>query len=57
MAGQRDCDAAVTAGRISKANEFLAAADHLGEEMPNAAGDLYVFGGIQAEHLGVAVRR
>lgn len=34
MAGQRDCDAVVTAGRMSKANEFFAAADHLGEGCP-----------------------
>lgn len=35
MAGQRDCDAVVTAGRMSKANEFFDAAEHLGEDMPN----------------------
>jgi len=40
MAGQRDCDSAVIAGRISKAIEFFDAADLLGKEMANAAGDL-----------------
>ena len=48
MAGQRNCDSVVTAGRMSKANEFFAAAERLGEEMPNAAGDLYVDAGIAA---------
>ena len=56
MAGQRDCDAVVTAGRMSKANEFFAAADHLGEEMPNAAGDLYVDAGIAASDVICCVR-
>ncbi|BBX52228.1 hypothetical protein GCM10009645_15520 [Mycolicibacterium poriferae] len=56
MAGRRDCDAVVTAGRMSKANEFLAAADHLGEELPNAAGDLYVDAGIAASDVICCVR-
>lgn len=56
MAGQRDCDSVVTAGRLSKANEFFDAADHLGEEMPNAAGDLYVDAGIAASDVICCVR-
>lgn len=48
MASQRECDSVVIAGRMSKANEFFDAADHLGDEMPNAAGDLYVDAGIAA---------
>ncbi len=51
MAGQRKCDAAVAAGRMSKATEFFDAADHLGREMPNAAGDLYVDAGIAASDV------
>ena len=56
MAGQRACDSAVIAGRMSKANEFLAAADHLGKELPNAAGDLYVDAGIAAADVICCVR-
>ncbi|MBF6257853.1 hypothetical protein IU436_18740 [Nocardia farcinica] len=56
MAGQRRCDSAVTAGRMSKANEFFDAAEHLGEEMPNAAGDLYVDAGIAASDVICCVR-
>ncbi|MFW0785123.1 hypothetical protein AAFP35_11420 [Gordonia sp. CPCC 206044] len=56
MASQRDCDSAVIAGRMSKANEFLDAADHLGKEMPNAAGDLYVDAGIAASDVICCVR-
>ncbi|MGC4935791.1 hypothetical protein ACLQ3C_19150 [Gordonia sp. DT30] len=56
MAGQRDCDSVVTAGRMSKANEFFGAADYLGEEMPNAAGDLYVDAGIAAADVICCVR-
>lgn len=56
MAGQRDCNAVVTAGRMSKAIEFFDAADHLGEEMPNAAGDLYVNAGIAASDVICCVR-
>lgn len=51
MAGQRNCDAVVTAGRMSKASEFFDAAGLLGEEMPNAAGDLYVDAGIAASDV------
>lgn len=62
MAGQRNCDAVVAAGRMSKASEFLDAAVHLGEEMPNAAGDLYVNAGIpirqtEVRHPGWLVER
>ncbi|MCF3941498.1 MULTISPECIES: hypothetical protein [Gordonia] len=56
MASQRDCDSAVIAGRMSKANEFLDAAEHLGEEMPNAAGDLYIDAGIAASDVICCVR-
>ena len=56
MAGRRDCDAVITAGRMSKANEFFAAADHLGEELPNAAGDLYVDAGVAASDVICCVR-
>lgn len=41
---------------MSKANEFLDAADHLGEEMPNAAGDLYADAGIAASDVICCVR-
>jgi hypothetical protein len=56
MAGQRNCDAVVTAGRMSKANEFYEAAEYLGDGMPNAAGDLYVDAGIAASDVICCVR-
>lgn len=56
MAGQRNCDSVVTAGRLSKAIEFFEGAEHLGEEMPNAAGDLYVDAGIAASDVLCCVR-
>lgn len=56
MAGRRTCDAAVTAGRMSTATEFIEAADHLGGELPNAAGDLYVDAGIAASDVICCVR-
>lgn len=56
MAGQRHCDALVTAGRMSKAIEFFDSAEHLGEEMPNASGDLYVDAGIAASDVLCCVR-
>lgn len=56
MAGHRDCDSVVTAGRMSKAREFFDAADYLGEDMPNAAGDLYVDAGIAASDVICCVR-
>jgi len=56
MAGQRDCDSVDTTGRMSKAIEFFDAADHLGEKMPNSAGDLYVDAGIAASDVICCVR-
>lgn len=56
MAGQRDCDSAVIAGRMSKAIEFFDAADLLGKEMANAAGELYVDSGIAAADVICCVR-
>jgi hypothetical protein len=56
MAGQRDCDSAVTAGRLAKANEFFDAAEHVEVEMPSAAGDLYVDAGIAAADVICCVR-
>ncbi|MDF6103774.1 hypothetical protein GR168_01800 [Gordonia sp. JH63] len=56
MAGQRNCDSGVTAGRLSKANEFFDAAELLVDEMPNAAGDLYVDAGIAAADAICCVR-
>ncbi|MBS9532763.1 hypothetical protein KIH27_04075 [Mycobacterium sp. M1] len=56
MAGQRACDSAVIAGRMSKATEFFDAADLLGKEMVNAAGDLYVDAGIAAADVICHVR-
>ena len=56
MAGQRDCDSAVIAGRMSKAMEFFDAADLLGKEMANAEGDLYVDAGIAAADVICCVR-
>jgi len=56
MAGQRDCDSVVTAGRLSKANEFFELAN-LGEDThPNAAGDLYIDAGIAASDVICCVR-
>ncbi len=48
MSDQRPCNASVTSGRLAKANEFFDAAEHLEDEMPSAAGDLYVDAGIAA---------
>ncbi|MGE2691486.1 hypothetical protein [Mycolicibacterium pulveris] len=56
MAGTRDCDAAVIAGRLSKAVEFYDAAAHLEDDMPNAAGDLFVDAGIAASDVICCVR-
>ena len=56
MPGQRDCDAVVIAGRLAKAVEFFDGAEHLGVEMPNAAGDLYVDAGIAASDVLCCVR-
>ena len=46
MAGTRKCNSTVTAGRLFKAVEFFDAAEHLEDDMPNAAGDLFVDAGI-----------
>ena len=54
MAGTRECNSAVTAGRLSKAVEFYDAAEHLEDNMPNAAGDLFVDAGIAASTSSVA---
>lgn len=56
MAGHRECDAVVTSGRMSQASEFVVAADYLGVEMPNAAGDLYIDAGIAASDVICCVR-
>ncbi len=48
MSDQRPRNATVTSGRLSKANEFFDSAEHLEDEMPSAAGDLYVDAGIAA---------
>lgn len=56
MAGQRNCDARVIAGRLSKSIEFFDGAEHLGHELPNAAGDLYVDAGIAASDVLCCVR-
>lgn len=56
MAGTRACNSVVIAGRLSKAVEFFDAAEHLEEEMPNAAGDLFVDAGIAAADVICCVR-
>ena len=56
MAGTRDCDSAVRAGRLSKAVEFHDAAQYLEADMPNAAGDLFVDAGIAASDVICCVR-
>ncbi len=56
MAGTRECNSAVTAGRLSKAIEFFDAAEYVEDEMPNAAGDLFVDAGIAASDVICCVR-
>jgi hypothetical protein len=56
MAETRECNAAVTSGRLSKANEFFDAAEHLEDDMPSAAGDLYINAGIAAADVICCVR-
>ena len=56
MAGTRPCNSAVTEGRLSKAVEFFDAAEHLEDDMPNAAGDLFVDAGIAASDVICCVR-
>jgi hypothetical protein len=56
MAGTRKCNSTVSAGRLSKAIEFFDAAEHLVDEKPNAAGDLFVDAGIAASDVICCVR-
>lgn len=56
MAGTRECNSVVTAGRLSKAVEFFDAAEHLEQEMPTAAGELFVDSGIAASDVICCVR-
>ena len=56
MAKTRECNSAVIKGRLAKAIEFLAAAEHLDEGMPNAAGDLLVDAGIAASDVICCIR-
>jgi hypothetical protein len=56
MAGTRECNSVVTAGRLSKAVEFFDAAEHLQDDMPNVAGDLFVDAGIAASDVLCCVR-
>ena len=56
MAGTRQCNSAVTEGRLSKALEFFDTAEHLEDDMPNAAGDLFVDAGIAASDVICCVR-
>ena len=56
MAGTRECTTAITAGRLSKAVEFFDAAEHLEDDMPNAAGDLFVDAGVAASDVICCVR-
>lgn len=56
MAIQRDCDSVVISGRLDKATEFFDAAEHLEDDMRNAAGDLYVDAGIAAADVICCVR-
>lgn len=56
MAGTRKCNSTVTAGRLSKAVEFFDAAEHVEDDMRNAAGDLFVDAGITASDVICCVR-
>jgi hypothetical protein len=56
MAATRECNSAVTAGRLSEAIEFLDAAESLEDDKPNAAGDLFVDAGIAASDVLCCVR-
>lgn len=51
IAGTRECNSTVIAGRLSKAIEFFDAAERLESEIPNAAGDLFVDAGIAASDV------
>ena len=56
MAETRECNTAVTAGRLSKAVEFFDATEHLQDDMPNAAGDLFIAAGIAASDVLCCMR-
>lgn len=56
MAGQRNCDPAVTRGRLAKAIEFFDLAESAENTHPTAAGDLYVDAGIAAADVICCVR-
>jgi hypothetical protein len=56
MAGTRTCTSAVTAGHLSKAVDFFDAAEHLEDDMPNAAGELFIDAGIAASDVICCVR-
>lgn len=56
MTETRKCNATVASGRLSKANEFFEAAEHLESDMPTPAGDLYVNAGIAAADVICCVR-
>ncbi len=56
MAGTRECNSAVAAGRMAKAIEFFDAAEYLADDMPNAAGDLLVNAGIAASDVICCIR-
>ena len=56
MAVRRKCNPTVTAGRLSKAVEFFDAAERLEDDMPNAAGDLFVDAGIAASDVICCIR-
>jgi hypothetical protein len=56
MAGTRECNSTVIAGRLAKAVEFFDAAEHLEDDMPTAAGDLFVDAGIAAADVICCVR-
>jgi hypothetical protein len=56
MAGTHECNPTIVAGRLSKAVEFFDAAEHLENDMPNAAGDLFVDAGIAASDVICCVR-
>lgn len=56
MATTGECNPAITAGRLSKAVEFLDAAESLDDDKPNAAGDLFVDAGIAASDVLCCIR-
>jgi hypothetical protein len=56
MAGTRERNSAVTAGRLSKAVKFFNADEHLEDDMTNAAVYLFVDTGTAASHVICSVR-